>query len=175
MREGDTTGAGYYFEGLDSTGGTVFPDALLDGVMAHLTGAEFKVLAYIVRRTLGFKRDSDTISLEQICGGVTRHDATPIDTGTGLSKKTAISALKGLEDKGVIIARKSTGRDSLPTVLALRHKGDAGPELDRPTGTRGRPGEERDKPGEERDKPGDDHDPGSVPDHVAYVRIHRPT
>jgi len=168
VREDDTTEAGYYFEGLDGTGGTVFPDALLDQVMAHLTGAEFKVLAYIVRRTLGFKRDSDTISLEQICGGVTRHDAAPIDAGTGLSKKTAIAALKGLEDKGVIIARKSTGRDSLPTVLSLRHKGDAGPEPDRPTGTRGRADDER-------DKRVDNPDLGSVPDHVAYVRIHRPT
>jgi hypothetical protein len=57
----------YRFDGLDTLDGTLFPDALLDHVMANLTGAEFKVLAYIVRRTFAFKKQSDTISLDQIC------------------------------------------------------------------------------------------------------------
>src|SRR5579863_9609467 len=95
--------AGYYFDGLQSLDGTVFPDALLDRVMANLTGAEFKVLAYIVRRTFGFRKVSDTISLDQICSGIKCRDGRPLDEGTGLSKKTAIAALKGLEDKGVIV------------------------------------------------------------------------
>ena len=113
---------GYWFEGLEDLSGTVFPDVLLDQVMANLTGAEFKVLAYIVRRTIPFKRASDTISLEQICGGVRNREGAAIDAGTGLSKKTAIAALKGLQDKGVIIARKRTGKDNLPTALSLRFK-----------------------------------------------------
>ncbi len=118
-RDGDD---GYWFEGLADLSGTVFPDVLLDRVMANLTGAEFKVLAYIVRRTIPFKRGCDTISLEQICGGVRDRDGAVVDAGTGLSKKTAIAALKGLHDKGVIIAHKRTGKDNLPTALSLRFK-----------------------------------------------------
>jgi hypothetical protein len=91
--------------------------------MANLTGAEFKVLAYIVRRTFGFKKQADTISLDQICNGVKRVDGRLLDGGTGLSKKTAIGALKGLEDKGVIVAdRGSTHKGSLPTAFAIRLK-----------------------------------------------------
>ena len=113
----------YRFDGLDTVDGTLFPDALLDHVMANLTGAEFKVLAYIVRRTFGFEKPSDTISLDQICNGVKRADGHVLDGGTGLSKKTAIAALKGLEDKGVIVAdRHSTHKGSLPTAFAIRRK-----------------------------------------------------
>ena len=123
MQDTDGSGeGGYWFEGLEDLSGVVFPDVLLDRVMAHLTGAEFKVLAYIVRRTIPFKHGSDTISLEQICGGVKDREGAVIDAGTGLSKKTAIAALKGLQDKGVIIARKRGGKDNLPTALSLRFK-----------------------------------------------------
>lgn len=123
MREVDgSCEGGYWFEGLEDLGGTVFPDVLLDRVMTNLTGAEFKVLAYIVRRTIPFKRGSDTISLEQICGGIMDREGAAIDAGTGLSKKTAIAALKGLQDKGVIIADKRGGKDNLPTALSLRFK-----------------------------------------------------
>lgn len=129
MREPDdlAQGSDFRFEGLESFDGTIFPYALLDRVMANLTGAEFKVLAYIVRRTIGFKRESDTISLDQICSGVKRHDGSSIDGGTGLSKKTAIAALKGLEDKGVIVARKRMSREkgNLPTAFAIRVKDHA--------------------------------------------------
>ncbi len=116
------TNPGYRFAGLQSLDGTVFPDDLLDRVMANLTGAEFKVLAYIVRRTFGFKKVSDTISLEQICSGIRRSDGSPLDEGTGLSKKTAITALKGLEEKGVIVARRRMSREkgNLPTAFAVR-------------------------------------------------------
>ena len=120
----------FRFDGLENLNGFMFPDALLDRVMANLTGAEFKVLAYIVRRTLGFKKESDTISLEQICSGVRHPDGMALDAGTGLSKKTAIAALKGLEDKGVIIARKRMSREkgNLPTAFAVRFKEQAGAE-----------------------------------------------
>lgn len=134
MREPDelTLESEFHFDGLENLDGTIFPDALLDRVMAHLTGAEFKVLAYIVRRTIGFKRASDTISLEQICSGVKRYDGASLDAGTGLSKKTAIAALKGLEDKGVIIARKRMSREkgNLPTAFAIRFKDRASGPFD---------------------------------------------
>ncbi len=126
--DGEAGQGAYHFDGLDGLSGTTFPDVLLDQVMANLTGAEFKVLAYIVRRTIGFRRASDTISLDQICSGVRGRNDTIVDAGTGLSKKTAIAALKGLQDKGVVVARKATGKDraTLPTALSLRFKDQPG-------------------------------------------------
>jgi hypothetical protein len=117
----------FVFEGIDSPNGTIFPDILLDRVMAHLSGAEFKVLAYIVRRTFGFKKDADTISLDQICHGIARRDGSVLDEGTGLTRKTAIVALKGLEDKGVITVHRrcSPTRGSLPSSFALRFRATA--------------------------------------------------
>lgn len=126
--DGEAERGTYHFGGLDSLSGTTFPDVLLDQVMANLTGAEFKVLAYIVRRTIGFGRASDTISLDQICSGVRGRNDAVVDAGTGLSKKTAIAALKGLQDKGVVVARKATGKDraNLPTALSLRVRDQPG-------------------------------------------------
>jgi len=69
----------FFFEGVESPNGTIFPDVLIDRVMPHLSGAEFKVLAYVVRRTFGFKKESDSISLDQICNGITRRDGSVLD------------------------------------------------------------------------------------------------
>jgi hypothetical protein len=40
---------------------TPVPDELFDEWLAVLSGAELKCLLYIVRRTLGFKKDADAI------------------------------------------------------------------------------------------------------------------
>lgn len=116
-RSVDTYQDTYLFEGLEDAAGTLFPNVLLDQVMAHLTGAEFKVLAYLVRRTMGLTPAVGAISLEHICSGVRRQDGAVLDAGTGLSKKTAIAALKGLQEKGVIVSCK--GKSSQPTGFAL--------------------------------------------------------
>ena len=42
---------------------TPVPDQLFDELLHRLSGAELKVLLYIVRRTFGFKKQSDDISL----------------------------------------------------------------------------------------------------------------
>ena len=122
----------FFFEGVESPNGTIFPDVLIDRVMPHLSGAEFKVLAYIVRRTFGFKKESDSISLDQICNGITRRDGSVLDEGTGLARKTAVAAIQGLEGKGVILCqrRSSPEKGNLPTTFALRFRGQAtnGPE-----------------------------------------------
>ena len=55
------------FPGFRSPNYTMVPDDLFDDLMAGLSGAELKVLLYIIRRTFGFKKHSDDISLNQIC------------------------------------------------------------------------------------------------------------
>ena len=82
---------------------TQIPDVILDHWMAELSGAEFKVLLYIARRTYGFGKDADSISLSQIAQGITRKDGTVLDRGTGVSRASVAQALNTLEELGVII------------------------------------------------------------------------
>src|SRR5436190_20427012 len=82
---------------------TPIPDAILDHWMAELSGTEFKVLLYIARRTYGFGKEADTISLSQIARGLTKRDGTVLDRGTGASRSGVAAALKTLEEQGLII------------------------------------------------------------------------
>jgi integrase len=45
---------------------TQVPNVVLDRWMAPMTGAEIKVVLYMVRRTYGFRRTSDRISVAQM-------------------------------------------------------------------------------------------------------------
>ena len=63
---------------------TQIPDVILDRWMSQLTGAELKVLLYVARRTYGFGKSSDRISLQQIARGIRRRDGSVLDLGTGL-------------------------------------------------------------------------------------------
>jgi phage replication O-like protein O len=81
---------------------TPIPDELFDDLMPILSGAEIKVVLYICRRTFGFKKNSDTISLNQIASGITKRDGTVLDGGTGLSKRHVQRALKTLEERNII-------------------------------------------------------------------------
>ncbi|MBI5180097.1 MAG: replication protein [Nitrospirae bacterium] len=85
------------------------PDVVIDMLMADFSGAEFKTLIYIIRRTFGFKKDSDYISLSQMVNGIKTRDGKIIDRGTGLNKDSVVNALKVLEGIGIIkkIRRRS--------------------------------------------------------------------
>ena len=90
------------FEGYTDPTYTPIPDVLFDEQLALLSGAELKVLLYIMRRTFGFKKRSDNISLSQICSGITTREGKVLDHGTGLSKDSVTRAAKSLEEKGLI-------------------------------------------------------------------------
>lgn len=109
------------FQGFISPRYTQVPDELFDELMAHLSGAELKVLLYIIRRTFGFKKDLDNISLNQICKGITTRDGEVLDRGTGLSQNAVLTALKGLIQKNTITAKKNTSkaRGNEPTTYSL--------------------------------------------------------
>lgn len=112
------------WDGLDDPNGTIVPDAVLDYLMPQLTGAELKVLLYIIRRTFGWKKDHDRISLAQLTDGITRRDGTVVDRGTGLSKNSVIAALKALVELGIVVAEHNTSpqHGHEPTTYALRFK-----------------------------------------------------
>src|SRR5882762_10294956 len=109
------------FKGFISPRYTQVPDELFDDLMSHLSGAELKVLLYIIRRTFGFKKDSDNISLSQMLGGVRTRDGRQLDRGVGLSKKTLLQALRSLEDQNIIQTqrRQSIEKGNEPTAYRL--------------------------------------------------------
>lgn len=116
------------FAGVRAPQTTQVPDDLLDWIMAYLTGAELKVVLYIVRRTFGFKKDVDAISLNQLCHGIVRRDGRRLDLGTGLKRPTVLEALRSLRAKNLITAVQilDSATGSRPTVYALKlHHGDA--------------------------------------------------
>lgn len=94
-----------------------FP-TILNGYIHLLTGAEFKVLWYILRHTYGWQKDQDEISLTQLKKGIQKKDGSWLDRGTGLSRQGIIDAIYGRENnkgkclglikKGFI--KKSKGR-----------------------------------------------------------------
>src|SRR3954468_13383909 len=110
-----------HFKGFISPQYTQVPGELFDDLMAHLSGAELKVLLYIIRRTFGFKKDSDNISLKQICNGITTKEGEILDKGTGLSLSTVQLALKGLIEKQCVITvrNRSKEKGDQPTTFSL--------------------------------------------------------
>ena len=101
------------FRGFRSPNTTPIPDEVFDELLSALTGAELKVLLYICRRTFGFKKESDTISLHQIAEGITTRDGRVLDKGTGLSKRHVQRALKSLEQKHIVEVGRQMGEDGV--------------------------------------------------------------
>jgi DNA-binding transcriptional ArsR family regulator len=109
------------FGGFSNPNYTMVPDQLFDELLPELSGAELKVLLYIIRRTFGFKRESDAISISQLLGGITTADGRVLDRGVGLSKPALLAALRSLTEKGIIISERqqSAQRGNEPTVYCL--------------------------------------------------------
>jgi hypothetical protein len=112
------------FDGFASPNFTQVPDELFDVLLPQLADCELRVLLYIVRRTFGFKRDADAISLSQMVNGITTRQGQVLDRGTGLSKATVARGLAKLRERGVILAerRSSAERGDEATVYRLRFK-----------------------------------------------------
>jgi phage replication O-like protein O len=112
----------FTFEGFAMPHYTQEPDELFDSLMPHLSGAELKVLLYIIRRTFGFKKQMDSISLSQMVSGIQTKAGEILDTGTGLGKSSVARALNKLEEMNIIIRirSQSSGRGDEPTTYALK-------------------------------------------------------
>ncbi|MEM0503580.1 MAG: replication protein [Archaeoglobaceae archaeon] len=115
----------FHFEGFSLPRYTQVPDEVFDVLMPHLGEADLKVLLYIVRRTFGFKKESDAISFNQFLKGIRKSDGTYLDYGCGIKHRTTLSkALKRLERMGVIVSRKIVDEKGVrqATVYSLRFK-----------------------------------------------------
>lgn len=98
----------YKFSGFAAPFYTQVPDAVFDELLPVLSGAELKVLMYIIRRTFGFKKNRDNISLSQMASGIKTRDGHVIDGGTGLGKSSVIRALTTLEEKNIVLRTRRT-------------------------------------------------------------------
>jgi DNA-binding MarR family transcriptional regulator len=109
------------FKGYSNPNYTMVPDELFDEQLPYLSGAELKVLLYIIRRTFGFKKESDSVSLNQMTNGIVTKDGRVLDKGTGLSKAAVALAVRSLEEKGLILRNRmrSSEKGDEPTTYAL--------------------------------------------------------
>lgn len=67
------------------------PNALIDELIAELSGAELKVYLFVIRKTKGWNKESDAISISQFMEAL------------NLSNRAVINACKSLIEKGLIV------------------------------------------------------------------------
>ena len=110
---------------------TQTPNEFFDVLAPKLTEAELRVLIYIIRRTFGFHRDADAISVSQMVSGISSVDGEILDSGTGMSKSAVWRGTKGLVEKGVLqVARLQNPDGEYETnVYSLRFAEEAGVSL----------------------------------------------
>jgi hypothetical protein len=113
------------WDGFQDPNYTPVPDDFFDVLLAHLTDVEVRVLLYIIRRTYGFKKPADDISLSQIVKGIVTRDGRRLDYGAGVSKAGAVLAVKRLEARGILFAQRneSPERGHEATTYRLRKAG----------------------------------------------------
>jgi DNA-binding transcriptional ArsR family regulator len=142
MSTTDDSNPTFFFHGFGRPTFTQVPDELFDELMPHLSGAELKVLLYIIRRTFGFKKESDNISLQQLLHGITTAEGTVLDRGTGLSKKTLLETIKSLMEKNLILTerRRSKEKGDEPTTYRLNMIDGRGEDTTPPRGVKSTPG-----------------------------------
>src|SRR5688572_26197606 len=131
-----------HFKGYSKPNYTPVPDELFDEQLPDLSGAELKVLLYIIRRTFGFKKESDNISLNQLLHGITTKEDIVLDRGTGLSKKTLLDTIRNLIEKNLILSerRRSKEKGDEPTTYRLNIIGETAENTNTPRGVKSTPG-----------------------------------
>ncbi len=99
---------------------TQVPDTLFDELLPDLSGAELKVVLYIIRRTFGFKRQSDTISISQLLHGIRKKNGEVLDRGTGLANPTSLRALSSLTERTIILPTRHFHENGRYTATGIR-------------------------------------------------------
>ena len=99
---------------------TPTPDEIFDVWLSVLTPSELRILLYIVRRTFGFGKDADAISLRQICEGIRTRAGRILDHGTGLSRRAAFQGVQSLEKRGLITVERQEADDRVNLINVYR-------------------------------------------------------
>ncbi len=87
---------------------TQIPNLILDLVIPLISEAEARCLLYICRRTFGFHKRYDSISLSQFERGIRSRQGVQLDFGTGMSRPGVTYALKNLIKAEVVFMRKNS-------------------------------------------------------------------
>ena len=114
---------------------TATPDWVFDDVAPDLGEAPLKALLYIVRRTSGFRKSADAISLSQFQHGITTRDGRQLDKGAGIKNRTVLlRALDELEARGIIGHQDALRDDGghATTIYYLLGPGQGGGAADAP-------------------------------------------
>ncbi len=113
------------WDGFHDPNFTPIPDDFFDVLLGVLSDVEVRVLLYIMRRTYGFKKQADSISLSQIVHGITKRDGERLDHGAGVGKNGAINAVRRLEARGVLVVQHNTSavRGHEATTYSIRKAG----------------------------------------------------
>lgn len=116
----------FFYQGFSTPKTTAVPDDVFDVIAPELTESELRVLLYIVRRTFGFKRDRDAISLSQMVDGITTREGRVLDRGTGMSRRGVMIGCAGLVDKGIIHVEKHRAEqgDNEINIYSLRFRAE---------------------------------------------------
>jgi hypothetical protein len=85
---------------------TQIPDDFIDEVAPHLKEGELRVMLYIMRRTYGFGKLEDRISINQLCNGITTRDGRRLDWGTGMSRSAVRRGVDGCIKKGLLVVTR---------------------------------------------------------------------
>lgn len=94
--------------GLPMPNTTPTPDVFFDEIAPTLNEGELRVMLYLIRRTYGFKKLEDRVSIAQFCTGIKHRAGAHLDRGTGMHHKSVIRALASLEKRALIEAHKDT-------------------------------------------------------------------
>jgi len=114
---------------------TAVPDDLFDLWLARLSDVELRVLLYVTGRTLGWKKETDWIDVDQFIGGIRAGDGRVVDEGCGLkSRKHVYRGLASLEKAGLLRRSSETkvfadGNSRTVPVHGLVFAGEAPPIL----------------------------------------------
>jgi hypothetical protein len=124
----------FRFQGFDGPNYTICPDQLFDQLLPMLSESELKVLLYVIRRTFGFRKDADAISISQMVNGIITQDGRVLDRGTGLSKSSVRRGVQGLIEKEILLVSQIRSKvgDYDSNVYRLRFRQGVVPNSNHP-------------------------------------------
>lgn len=93
------------------------PNILVDELMSELSGIELKCYLFVIRKTKGWNKEFDAISLSQFI------------SFTGAGKTAVISALKKLVDIGLLIKKTGTRNTSVYAINMFKNRTSSESEL----------------------------------------------
>lgn len=106
------------FPGYGAPRFTMIPDVLLDEHLSNLGHAELKVLLVVMRKTYGWRKERDSISLSQL------------QRASGLTRRSVSAATASLEQRGYILIERelAAAGDAAANVYRLRFEAEPSAE-----------------------------------------------